>query len=63
MATHLPGFSWPLSSLPAFKPVTANRIAYDPPGRSINLPSYHDMTEDDLTGVVDVLHRMARNTV
>ncbi len=54
-------FFWPLSSLPSFEPVPANEIAYDLPGRSINLPSYHEMTGEDIARVVEVLHRVARN--
>jgi perosamine synthetase len=41
-------FFWPLSSLPMFKSVPTNLNAWDIPNRAINLPSYHDMTEDDL---------------
>jgi len=48
-------FFWPLSSLPAFQPVPGNTNAYDLPGRAINLPSYHDMTEDEIRRVADVL--------
>ena len=41
-------FFWPLSSLPMFEPVTKNKLAYGIPGRAINLPSYHEMTDSDL---------------
>lgn len=53
-------FFHPLSSLPMFKPVTANATAYDIPTRAINLPSFHDMTEDDLGRVAGVLRQLAR---
>lgn len=53
-------FFHPLSSLPMFTPVTTNKIAYDIPERAINLPSYHDMTEEDLERVATVLRRLAR---
>ncbi len=53
-------FFWPLSSLPCFQPVLDNINAYDLPERAINLPSYHDMTDDDLSRVVDVLLRVSR---
>jgi len=52
-------FFWPLSSLPAFEPVPTNAVAYDLPGRAINLPSYHDMTEEDMARVVGVLKQVA----
>jgi len=46
---------WPLSSLPGFEPVPANRHSYDIHDRGINLPSYHDITEDDIDRVCSVL--------
>ncbi len=48
-------FFWPLSSLPPFEPRFSNKMAYDLPGRSINLPSYHDLTKDQITKVCSVL--------
>jgi perosamine synthetase len=45
-------FFWPLSSLPMFNSVHSNRLAWDIPGRAINLPSYHDMLAEDLDRVV-----------
>ena len=37
-------FFWPLSSLPMFEDRRENILAWNIPGRAINLPSYHDMT-------------------
>lgn len=48
-------FFWPLSSLPSFTPVPGNIHAYDIPGRAINLPSYHDISDSDLDRVVSTL--------
>jgi len=48
-------FFWPLSSLPPFEGVPENTVAYDLPGRAINLPSYHDMTTEEIGRVVQVL--------
>jgi perosamine synthetase len=48
-------FFWPLSGLGMFKPVKKNRHAWSIPGRAINLPSYHDMTADELNKVVAVI--------
>jgi len=48
-------FFWPLSSLPSFKVVATNFNAYQIPIRAINLPSYHDISEVDLSRVVDVI--------
>lgn len=48
-------FFYPLSSLPMFTPQLENVHAYDIPGRAINLPSYHDMSEDDIARVSSVI--------
>jgi perosamine synthetase len=48
-------FFWPLSSLPSFEAVLSNVHAYQTPTRAINLPSYHDISENDLGRVVDTL--------
>ena len=45
-------FFWPLSSLPMFKAVNKNRLAWDIPARAINLPSYHDILAEDLYRVI-----------
>jgi perosamine synthetase len=50
-------FFWPLSGLPMFTPRPENRYAWDIPGRAINLPSYHDLTDTELQRVTDVLHQ------
>jgi perosamine synthetase len=52
-------FFWPLSGLPAFQSVLTNVNAYDLPGRAINLPSYHDMTHEDIDRVIDLLLNVA----
>ena len=48
-------FFHPLSSLPMFTPCPQNRNAWDIPGRAINLPSFHDITEDEQDRVAAVL--------
>jgi perosamine synthetase len=48
-------FFHPLSSLPMFADVESNTRAWDIPGRAINLPSYHDMTEDEIDRVAAVV--------
>jgi len=45
-------FFWPLSGLPMFEPKVLNVHAWTIPNRSINLPSYHDMSETDLSRVI-----------
>ena len=47
-------FFWPLSSLPPFEPAQKNLIASELPDRAINLPSYHDMTQDNQDRVIEL---------
>ena len=48
-------FFWPLSNLPMFEPVKMNKRAWDIPNRAINLPSYHDISANDLDRVVNII--------
>jgi len=48
-------FFHPLSSLPMFEEQLQNSIAWDIPGRAINLPSYHEMQEADQERVLNVI--------
>lgn len=48
-------FFHPLSSLPFFEAQRCNSIAWDIPGRALNLPSYHDLDERDLSRVIRVI--------
>lgn len=50
-------FFHPLSSLPTFDSHPQNYNAWDIPGRAINLPSYHDMTTEDLNRVCEVVQK------
>jgi perosamine synthetase len=52
-------FFHPLSSLPMFEERPANRHAWSIPSRSINLPSYHDMTAEEIARVAAVVRRLA----
>lgn len=56
-------FFWPLSSLPMFETKTQNVNAYDISARSINLPSYHDITKSELDKVVITLEKIIKNNV
>lgn len=51
-------FFWPLSGLPMFEPNRSNVVAWDIPERAINLPSYNDMTEDDISRVANTVARL-----
>lgn len=49
-------FFWPLSSLTMFgESGSVNEISYAIPSRSINLPSYHDISLDELARVIGVV--------
>lgn len=51
-------FFHPLSSLPMFSAVKSNKNAYGIPGRAMNLPSFHDITELELDRVVSVIDNL-----
>lgn len=51
-------FFWPLSSTPMFEAVTSNLNAWDISSRAINLPSYHDITSNELSRVADVINSL-----
>ena len=48
-------FFHPLSSLPMFDAIDGNHWAYSIPERAINLPSYHDISVQDLDRVCSVV--------
>lgn len=52
-------FFHPLSSLPIFGGTPKNPIAADIASRSINLPSYHDMTSSEIDQVATVIAQLA----
>jgi perosamine synthetase len=54
-------FFWPLSSLPMFKAVSQNSNSWSIPGRAINLPSYHDMSGEDVCRVSEVIFNVIEN--
>lgn len=51
-------FFWPLSGLSMFDSVRSNKRAWDIPERAINLPSYHDMSAEDLDRVSECVLNM-----
>jgi len=46
-------FFYPLSSLPMFESIPHHAVAYDIVERAINLPSHHDITQEEVTYVAD----------
>jgi len=48
-------FFYPLSMMPMFKKEKENVISYDIYSRAINLPSYNDITADDIQRVCDTI--------
>ncbi len=48
-------FFWPLSSLGLLDTDTSGELAHDLPGRSMNLPSYHEITDEQQDRVVGVI--------
>lgn len=45
-------FFWPLTTLPMFEPVPGNTVSASLSPRAINLPSYHDLTDDEMARVI-----------
>ncbi|MCK6509341.1 DegT/DnrJ/EryC1/StrS family aminotransferase [Myxococcota bacterium] len=58
-ADHIDGrvFFWPLSMLPMFEECRQNKVSYGLYSRAINLPSYHDLTEEQMSRVVAHIRR------
>ena len=48
-------FFHPLSSLPTFPDSAETGVSHDIAARALNLPSYHDMSEEALGRVVEVV--------
>ncbi len=55
-------FFEPLSSTPNFETMRRNTVAYDLAERAVNLPSYHDMSSDDIQRVCEVIRRLVRSS-
>jgi perosamine synthetase len=53
-------FFYPLSSLPFYSNKPENTVAYQMPQKAINLPSYHDMSVEDIEYVSQVLHEFCQ---
>ena len=51
-------FFWPLSRLAIFDSICENVNAWSIPERAINLPSYHDITMEDISRVNGVISRL-----
>lgn len=59
-ADHIDGrvFFWPLSSLPSFKLHPTHTVSHALSSRAMNLPSYHDMTEEEQDRVITCVHKL-----
>jgi perosamine synthetase len=53
-------FFWPLSSLPMFREVKNNFLAYSIPKRAINLPSFHDITIEEMDRVISAILKLIK---
>jgi perosamine synthetase len=50
-------FFWPLSMLPMFKPKVENSVSYHLYEKAMNLPSYHDLTPNEIFFVIEHLKK------
>ena len=48
-------FFWPVSSLPMFESRPENEVSYSLYPRALNLPSYHDLNDEEMARVAHVL--------
>ena len=53
-------FFWPLSSLPMFREVKNNFLAYSISKRAINLPSFHDITIEEMNRVISAILKLIK---
>jgi len=51
-------FFWPLSMLPMFADQSGNCVSYGLYNRAVNLPSYHDLTEQEMSRVIAVIENI-----
>jgi len=58
-------FFYPLSMMPPFErpPLNRNNVSYNLHERGMNLPSYHDITEDDIDRVCGVIRKYVKKDV
>lgn len=50
-------FFWPLSMLPMFQPELRNTVSYGLYPRAVNLPTYHDLSVQDMDRVVHLIRQ------
>ena len=55
-------FFWPLSSLPMFESNLSNKNSYSIFERALNLPSFHDITEDEIERVVNCIYSILKKS-
>lgn len=48
-------FFYPLSMLPMFEEIKENKVSYNIFGRAINLPSYHEITNENIKIICNIL--------
>lgn len=48
-------FFYPLSMLPMFEEIKENKVSYNISGRAINLPSYHEITNENIKIICNIL--------
>lgn len=53
-------FFWPISSIGIFDAKPTNSVAYSIPGRAINLPSFHDITENEIERVINTIRGIVK---
>lgn len=54
-------FFYPLSSLPMFEKTTTNKVSYDLYERGVNLPSFHDITFEEVQFISELIRGYIKN--
>jgi len=54
-------FFWPLSMLPMFEAKPENTVSYALYERAVNLPTYHDLSDEDIERVIEVIKSSLRS--
>lgn len=54
-------FFWPLSILPMFNRKPENKVSYGLYERAINLPTYHDLTEEEMDRAINIVRKCFRH--
>ena len=56
-------FFWPLSMLPMFEKKPENAVSYGLYERAVNLPTYHDLTKNEMDRVIEIIEKFVQKFI